>query len=63
MYEEEKTLEPISFEIDGTTIREQISWLESNCTAQDNIQNIINNIWAKVSFYTVFKSFIIAEVY
>ena len=63
MYEEEKSLEPVAFEIDGTTIKEKISWLESNCTTKDEIQNIINNIWAKVRFYAVFESFIIAEVY
>lgn len=62
MYEEEKSLEEVAFEIDGTTIREQISWLESNCTAEENIQTIIGSIWAKVSLYSILKSFTIAEV-
>jgi len=62
MYEEEKTLEEISFQIEGTTIKEMVSWLESNCTAEEDIQDISKKIWAKVSFYPIFKSFTMAEV-
>lgn len=63
MYNEEKEFRDVDFEIDGTTIREKNSWLESNCTEVGEIQNIVDNIWAEVRFYPVFKSFIVAEIF
>jgi SAM-dependent methyltransferase len=63
MYNEEKNFRDVNFEIDWTTIREKNSWLESNCTKIEEIQNIVHNIWAKVRFYPVFKSFIVVEIF
>ena len=62
MYEEEKFREEVAFQIEGTTIKETISWLESSCTAEEDIHHIIKKIGAKVKFYPIFKSFIVAEV-
>lgn len=63
MYNEEKDFRDVNFEVDWTTIREENSWLESNCTNIEEIQNIVDSIWAEVIFYTVFKSFVVAEVF
>lgn len=63
MYNEEKNFRDVNFEIDWTTIKEKNSWLESNCTKIEEIQNIVHNIWAKVKLYPVFKSFVVAEVF
>lgn len=62
MYEEEKFREEVSFQIEGTTIKEAISWLESNCTSQEEIADISKMIWAKVRFLPVFNSFIMTEM-
>ncbi len=62
MYEEEKSHEEVSFQIEGTTIKETVSWLESNCTAEEDIQHISEKIWAKVRFYQIFTSFTMAGV-
>jgi len=63
MYNEEKNFRDANFEIDWTTIKEKDSWLESNCTKIEEVQNIVDFIWAKVLFYAVFKSYIIAEIF
>jgi SAM-dependent methyltransferase len=50
------------FEIDWTTIRERISWMESNCTSREEILAISQKMWVRVDFYPIFKSFVMAEV-
>lgn len=63
MYQEEKNFRDVEFEIQWTTIKENLSGLESNCTKVESVQDIVDNIWAKVRFHPIFKSFIIAEVF
>jgi hypothetical protein len=62
MYQEEKEFKNILFEIKGTTIKENISWLESNCTSREEIEKIAQSLWSKISFYPIFHSFTMAEL-
>lgn len=62
MYQEEKELRNVLFEIEGTTIKEKISWLESHCTSRQEIEKIGQSLWTKISFYPIFYSFTMTEL-